>query len=728
MVIDNTKLKQILAKYKVASEKQIQGALKEAQKTGNGVDQVLIEKKILTKDDIAEAIAKEYEVPYTNLSKNTPSEEQLLKIPVSVAKQYYVVLISDSPQKAVFATDDPTQEGLKAKLKEVYKDQEIVLTYSLPQDIEKVLESLTEAGKPVDTDKAGTKNRGFFQRLFKGTKADKGKIKSKKKVESIEINNEKLKEILQKGKYVGESELAKAFIESEETDQPLSQRLIELGLISKDIIGQAIAEEFKVPYADLNTNPPGTQQILRIPKEIATTLYTILYKEDTNTVTVATDNPSQPNLKQKLRDIFPNKSIVINYSLSSDIERLLINYREDLTKRLKDAQEKGDRPAITMLKDIMDEAITLKASDIHLEPEDDYVVIRFRIDGVMQEFGKLEYSFFPNILNRIKILSKLRIDEHLKSQDGSMSFGEEEKEVNIRVSIVPTLNGEKVVMRLLAKYVEGFALSDIGLGSANEEILTRASKKPFGMLLVTGPTGSGKTTTLYSVLKLLNKRDVNITTIEDPVEYRIKGVNQIQVNTETGLTFAKGLRSIVRQDPDIILVGEIRDEETAEISVNAALTGHLMLSTFHANDAATAIPRLLDMNIESFLLSSTLEVVIAQRLIRKICNKCKTSYEMSATEVKNHPGLGKGKMTLYKGTGCSACNNSGYLGRTAIFEIIEVNKEMKDLILTNPSSQEVWELAKKQGSKSLYEDGIEKIKAGITTIEELSRVASPSEL
>jgi type II secretory ATPase GspE/PulE/Tfp pilus assembly ATPase PilB-like protein len=260
-----------------------------------------------------------------------------------------------------------------------------------------------------------------------------------------------------------------------------------------------------------------------------------------------------------------------------------------------------------------------------------------------------------------------------------------------------------------------------------------ASRKPFGMVLAVGPTGSGKSTTLYALLKTFNRNEVNLTTIEDPVEYKISGANQIQVNTQTDLTFAKGLRSIVRQDPDIILVGEIRDRETAEIAVNAALTGHLLFSTFHSNDAATGIPRLMDMGIEPFLLSSTLQLIAAQRLVRKVCENCRFSVPTTIIDLEKvlpdaKKYFSESKMTLYRGKGCKACGNKGYQGRTAIYEFIRNTPELQDLILKNPSSQEIWAVARKQGSKSLFEDGIEKVKKGVTTLEELLRVASPPEM
>ena len=378
------------------------------------------------------------------------------------------------------------------------------------------------------------------------------------------------------------------------------------------------------------------------------------------------------------------------------------------------------RVAPEIIDEIVADALAFKASDIHFEPQEKEVVVRFRVDGVLHEAGRFAKEVYENILNRIKVQAHMRIDEHFSAQDGAIRFVKEKGTVDMRVSVIPTLDGEKVAIRLLAEYVKGFTFADLGVSEKDQAAFLRAAKKPFGMILVTGPTGSGKTTTLYALLKMLNDPTVNITTIEDPVEYKILGVNSIQVNPQTNLTFAKGLRSIVRQDPDIVLVGEIRDLETAEIAVNAALTGRLLFSTFHANDAATSIPRLLDMGVEPFLMASTLELVIAQRLVRKICDQCRVSF--TSNDKRFFP---KTSSTLYQGKGCKNCGNTGYKGRTAIFEFIEIDDALEDLILKHPSSKEIWELAQKNGAHSLFEDGLEKVKNGITTIDELLRVAQP---
>lgn len=541
--------------------------------------------------------------------------------------------------------------------------------------------------------------------------------------------NEKIRKLLLVGNYVSEENLVKAEKFAEKHHTSITDSLLATGILTNDLLGQAIAEAFKVPYADLNSHQPSHEQVLKIPESIARKLRIVTFKETEKSITVTTDNPNK-KIIVKLKKIFPRKKINLVYSLPKDIDIAFIHYRKSLAIRFDKIIKKQERIAPRIIEEIFEDALTLRASDIHFEPREKEVVIRFRIDGVMKEVGRIPKEHYGNILNRIKVQSQLRIDEHFSTQDGAIRYSRGDKEIDMRISIAPILNGEKITIRLLSQYVRSFTLDDLGFSPKDQKIVEKVSKKPFGMILVTGPTGSGKTTTLYALLKILNRPEVNIVTIEDPVEYRIIGVNQIQVNTQTNLTFSSGLRSIVRQDPDIILVGEIRDEETAEIAVNAALTGHLLLSTFHANDAATSIPRLLDMNIEPFLLSSTLEVIIAQRLVRTICESCRYSELTKQKEIeKILPNcrlyFPTKNTTLYKGKGCEDCGHSGFKGRTAIFEFINVTPEMKDLILKNPSTQQIWELARKQGSISLFEDGIQKVKNGITTLEELMRVAEP---
>jgi len=547
----------------------------------------------------------------------------------------------------------------------------------------------------------------------------------------MKLDSKKIIDILVRSNYIEENDLEKAKEYIKDHNVLITDYLLSEGFITKDLLGQAIAEALEVVYADLNTHAPSKEQVLKIPEKLAKKLRVVLFAEDKDSITVTSDDPKQEGLVVRLQEIFPNKKVKISYSLSDDIEEAFGHYRRSLATRFAKIIEKKGRVAPEIIDEIIKDGLDYKSSDIHFEPEEDVVNIRFRIDGVLHEAGVIPKEHYENILNRIKVQAHMRIDEHFDTQDGSIRYKVSDTEdIDLRISIAPTLNGEKIVIRLLAEYIKNLNLGNLGLSTKHQELLQQAASKPFGMIIVTGPTGSGKTTTLYALLKLLNKPEVNITTIEDPAEYKIAGINQIQINEQTNLTFAKGLRSIVRQDPDIILVGEIRDEETAEISVNAALTGHLLISTFHSNDAATAIPRLLDMGMEPFLLASTLELLIAQRLVRTICENCRVSVNKNDESVKELSKNIDNKFldqitTMYKGKGCNMCSNTGYQGRTAIYEMIRITPEMQELILQNPSKQKIWHLAREQGAKSLFEDGLEKVKSGRTSLEELIRVAPP---
>lgn len=547
----------------------------------------------------------------------------------------------------------------------------------------------------------------------------------------MKIDDQKIIEILLSEDYISpeDAESAKKALKE---GVSVSNFFLSEGIVTEELLGQAIAEFFKVAYANPKAATATEEQIKTIPEAIAKKYRTVTFKSTPEELVLATDNPTQKAITQIAHKFFKKKKFTVAYALPEYIDSVFTHYRKNLSVRFENIINEKSQVASEIIDEIFADAVTNQASDIHFEPREKETVIRFRVDGVLQEAGRIPKVHYENILNRIKVQALLRIDEHFSPQDGAIRYKKGGLTLDMRVAIVPTLEGEKITIRLLSQYIQSFSLDHLGLTEKNQEILERAAKKPFGMILVTGPTGAGKTTTLYAVLKILNKPEVNITTIEDPVEYRITGANQIQVNEQTDLTFAKGLRSIVRQDPDIILVGEVRDIETAEISVNAALTGHLLLSTFHANDAATAIPRLLDMGVEPFLLASTLEVVLAQRLVRQICENCRYSYETKTKELSgNLPNpenyFSEKEITLYKGKGCDNCGGSGYKGRKAIFEFIEITPEMEELVLHNPSTQQIWELARKQGSRTLFEDGMEKVKNGITTIEEVLRVSSPPE-
>lgn len=543
----------------------------------------------------------------------------------------------------------------------------------------------------------------------------------------MSLDSKKIEKILLKQNYVSLEDMEKAEGFAKESNSSAIKFLLSNGIINKNILGQAVAEYLGVFYADIEGREPNREQVLEIPEKIARQYRVILFEDGKDYVTLATDKPKNNKASKSLASYFHGKNIKIAYSFTKDIEKILEYYKKPLDTRFSEIIAEHGKVAPEIIEEIVSDAVSLKASDIHFEPLEKVVIVRFRIDGVLQEAGHIQKKYFENILNKIKIQAKLRIDEHFSTQDGAIRYIINKKPVDVRVSLAPVLDGEKVTFRLLSAYVHDFVLSELGFSTNDTVLISEAAKMPFGMILVTGPTGSGKTTTLYTLIKKIRNPGINITTIENPVEYKIEGINQIQVNHEKDITFANGLRSIVRQDPDVILVGEIRDNETAEIAVNAALTGHLLFSTFHANDAATSIPRLLDMSIEPFLLSSTLKLLIAQRLVRKLCLNCRYSEELSDKNIESmYPGLSKylkkKEIRIYKSKGCKICNNIGFRGRTGVFEFIKVTKEIQDLILKNPSSGEVWNLAKKQGARSILEDGLEKVLDGTTSLEELMRV------
>jgi len=598
------------------------------------------------------------------------------------------------------------------------------------------------------------------------------------------LTDEQIGAMLVEQNYLSEEELARAQERCKKLKMPLKSLLIDQGLLTQQLYENALAEQFKLAFYDLQGNPPTPEVVALLPEEIAQAFFAVVVKKDARSVTVATSDPSnelleeairlnlaqeepqmpEPKLKEEVeekgkkgtkekkeketkevkkvkkekkgeeRKHFTGK-ITIVYTPQSAIESCFTHYRKPLATRFQQIIEEQRKVAPEILEEILDDAIQLRASDIHFEPQEKIVIVRFRVDGVMHEAGRIPKEHYEGVLNRIKIDANMRIDEHFAAQDGAIRHPlPTGNAIDIRVSIVPVVDGEKVVMRLLSEYVRRLTLGDLGFSEANQEILRQTAHSPFGMILTTGPTGSGKSTTLYALLKLRNAPDVNISTIEDPVEYKIAGINHIQVNSKANLTFATGLRALVRQDPDIILVGEIRDGETADISVNAALTGHLLFSTLHANDAATSIPRLLDMGVESFLLASTLEVVIGQRLVRRICPNCRYSYTVPGSKKKTlFPGAakffpGSGSVTLYKGKGCEACSETGYRGRVGIYELLQITDEMEELIIAHATSGEINKLACKQGMQLMFEDGFEKVKTGMTTIEELMRVAAPPDI
>lgn len=536
---------------------------------------------------------------------------------------------------------------------------------------------------------------------------------------------EKIQEILVSKNYVSADDMAKAvsFTQKHRTD--LVDHLIREEFINRNTLSQAIGEYYAMPYVDLKDHKPTPEMINKLSASVAIK-YRIVMFSDSNGGKYATDRPENKDIIHTIAKILGKNNIALYYADEQEMDAALSLYKKSLETRFSQIIEGQKHVAPEILEEIISDAMLYRTSDIHFEPQESIVIVRFRVDGILQEAGRFKKENYENILNRIKIMAQLRIDEHFSVQDGAIRFPIKDDTIDLRVSITPTLGGENVVLRMLAQYVKELTLSAIGLSDEFRDIIIELAKRPFGMMIVSGPTGSGKTTTLYSVIKYINDTSINITTIEDPVEYKIVGVNQIQVNPAKKITFADGLKSIVRQDPDVILVGEIRDEETAEIAVNAALTGHLLFSTFHANDAATSIPRLLDMGVEPFLLASTLELLISQRLTRRLCTNCRYSIDITRSQIDDRiNGAGKyfpEKCTIYESKGCDICNRTGYVGRIGLFEYIKMTRELKDLILTRPSTDMVRDLAKTQGFKPMIFDGVDKVRQGLISLEELFRV------
>ena len=560
----------------------------------------------------------------------------------------------------------------------------------------------------------------------------------------MDISLGKLKNLLVGPGHISEQDFKDAVEEAKTTKKDLQVVIVEKNLLKDAQLGRLVAEELGFPFIDLKKEKVDNTTLRLIPELVAKSKGVIAIAREKDGVKVGMIHPNDLETQHLLEKRI-GEPIVPHFITKRGLEVALALYRASLSdefhsivEQLRNTElprEQRNQAAKSMVDTLLLYGYQSKASDIHIEPYVKKIMVRFRIDGVMHDVLEIPKELADLILIRLKILARLRTDEHRAAQDGKLRFDAKSEVIDIRISIAPVTQGENIVMRLLSAQNRQLNLGDLGLIGKNLTKVKRAIKKPYGMILVTGPTGSGKTTTLYAIIKILNKREIHIATIEDPVEYDIEGISQIQVNTQTNLTFAKGLRALVRQDPDIIMVGEIRDEETAGIAVNSAMTGHLVLSTIHANDSATTLPRLLDMKIEPFLVASTINVVVAQRLVRKVCERCRVSYQLGDEEKRlmdNEPAIqqffkvrGSGKIQkvyLYKGKGCKVCGNTGYDGRTGIFEVLEMTEDIKKMILKRSSSDEIMAVAQRNGMTTMLEDGLEKALNGITTLEEVLRV------
>jgi len=528
----------------------------------------------------------------------------------------------------------------------------------------------------------------------------------------------------------------------------LGEIFVEIGAITREELYEVLQYVYEAEYVELSNYVIDPEVISLISEKAALRFKLIPISKNDDELIIAMTNPLDVYAIDFVRDHTKIKKIKSLLASEEDVLNAITNYYElgeydDIIEKLgteivfKEEEEEEDSkkleaisreaPIIQLVNMLIVQGVKDRASDIHIEPNEKGLLIRFRIDGMLHDIRTLPNTIKSAVISRIKILAKMDIAERRLPQDGRFQVKFGTREVDLRVSTIPTVLGEKVVLRLLDKSKGLIKLEQLGFVPEQSEEFKSIISKSYGIILLTGPTGSGKTTTLYAALNQVNSKDKNIITVEDPVEYKLNRINQIQIKPKINLTFANTLRSILRQDPDIIMVGEIRDAETAQIAVQAALTGHLVFSTLHTNDAASALTRLIDMDVETFLISSSVIAVIAQRLVRVICEKCKEEYVpgedvLSGLNIKSNSN-DNGKVKLYRGTGCSFCKNTGYYGRTSIYELIVLDEEIKSLIISKASSNIIKDAAIKKGMKTLKDSGLEKVMQGITTIEEVLRVA-----
>ncbi|MFQ5905522.1 MAG: type IV-A pilus assembly ATPase PilB [bacterium] len=563
---------------------------------------------------------------------------------------------------------------------------------------------------------------------------------------------------------IDDKQLSTALSEQRASGGRIGSALTRLGFVSEDTLVKFLSEQFKVPAVDLSKDSIDPNAIGAVSAEMARRYEVVPINKRGRILTLAMANPSDVYALEDIKfhtglEVEPvvaaessiKKVLDRYYQVSTELEPVLQKTESEMMTAMEEMEGADDievlemeeeeedisqlrasgksAPVTKLVNFLITDAVRRGASDIHIEPYERLLRIRFRIDGVLHEVLSPPYRLKGAVTSRVKIMANLDIAERRIPQDGRIKVKVGQKTIDLRVSIVPTLYGEKVVMRILDKSGLMLDMTDLGFEQDDLKVFLKAIEQPYGIILVTGPTGSGKSTTLYSALSRLNTPDVHILTVEDPVEYNLRGINQVQTNEEIGLTFASALRAFLRQSPNIIMVGEIRDSETADIAVRAALTGHLVLSTIHTNDAPSTVNRLIDMGIEPFLVSASVTLIQAQRLVRKICPYCKEPVEPDY-RLLEEAGIGREEIegcTIYHGKGCQECGNSGYKGRIAIFEVMPVSPSVRELILKRSSNSAIQKAAKDEGMKTLREDVLLKLKKGITTMEEVLRQTASME-
>jgi type IV pilus assembly protein PilB len=556
--------------------------------------------------------------------------------------------------------------------------------------------------------------------------------------------SDRLGEILLREGLITQDQLKKALLEQKNTGMRLGYTLVKLGLVEETEISKMLARQYRMPAVDLSRFEVDAKILKLLPGDVAVKHTVLPLKREGRTLTVAIADPNNVTAIEDIKfitrcDVFP--VIAGEYTLRNAIERYYQQSDAQLQTLLKDieaaddlevveeqededvkAQDLADdAPVVKLINGLLTDAVKRGASDIHVEPFEHELRVRYRVDGALLEVMKPPIKMRAALTSRIKIMAQLNIAERRVPQDGRIKLKFGSKVIDYRVSTLPVLFGEKIVMRILDKGNLALDLTKFGFEPQAEQHLLRAILNPYGMVLVTGPTGSGKTTTLYSALSRINTVDVNIMTAEDPVEYNLIGINQVLVRNDVGMTFAAALRAFLRQDPNIIMVGEIRDLETGSIAIKAALTGHLVLSTLHTNDAPSTVTRMVDMGIEPFNVASAVNLIVAQRLVRRVCAECKQEHQYTEEELKalGVPLAEAQKLTFYKGAGCDSCGGTGYRGRQGLYEVMAMTSALRRMVLKGASTEELRDEAVKEGMLTLRTDGMVKVKRGITTLEEV---------
>ena len=548
-----------------------------------------------------------------------------------------------------------------------------------------------------------------------------------------------LGDILLDSGLVTQQQLTDAFEEHQRAGRALGRVLVEKGVLTESQLVAALATQIGLRFVDLSDYPVDGAALASVPSSVCRRYNALPIGYDDGKLLVAMSDPANVFAIDDIRSLtgIEVKPVV---ATKSDVTSAINRYHrvdgdlDDLTMALDHEEEDDlsaikevveDAPIVKFVNLLITQAIQDRASDIHLEPTERDLRVRFRIDGVLHEIMRSPKNIQSGVISRLKIMADINIAERRVPQDGRLSVTANGKKIDLRVATLPTVWGEKVVMRVLDNSTAMLRLSDLGFSDRNYDSYSQSFTKPYGMILVTGPTGSGKSTTLYATLNIVSRPEINVITVEDPVEYRIPGINQVQVNNKAGLTFAGALRSILRSDPDVVLIGEVRDHETAQIAIEAALTGHLVLTTLHTNDAPSAVTRLVEMGIEPFLVGSALDCVLAQRLARRLCPKCREAYtpDPETLIAARFPwNEGEELPTLYRAVGCSACSKTGYRGRLALHEVMPVTEEIERLAVERASAAVISNVAREQGMMSLRDDGLYKVLNGVTTLEEILRV------